>query len=403
MSRTKLNKTLREGKPDEDTRVRYELAIKVGEAAIRVSNCCGKRATPKCYASMQADLEILTQDGYGITENIARQWTSEVAAVRMSKRLKDEFCKTLRTWRLRGEAVQDSAEFVAFDLEHPMMWKVTPTDVDEERAFDTTEKPEPPAILAELMEFQREQAFDKSVQSFAHTLRSAWACDAVYELLAKDMAESTDLMKTWVAMATSADREDSGVGQRSLKATQNITTFAQAYLVVTSDRVLDGDSYDAYTSVFVPTNGKTQLEFFKLLAAVSRKNEEFRSREQKLNKMASSELKSSRQVLDLMELSNEMSMEIVDKVALALPDMRANCRPGITDQLSERTAAWLEARVSILCMASAEDGDAIAITAEAAVDLKTASKHLPYFCQILPERADLPKSRERCDQAILGI
>jgi hypothetical protein len=176
-----------------------------------------------------------------------------------------------------------------------------------------------------------------------------------------------------------------GMGKRALKAAQNCTTVAHAYLAVMSDCVITVESYTAYKTVFQPSGSK-QPELFRLVAMCSRKNSDFQAKETLLIRVAAKELEQGPRLLKFLAgiEDPEWFAENIGDVIAALPTLRTACRPGATTKLEELAQKSLKSHAQTL---SAQEGDADL------EELQTCLKHLDFFATSEASAASLQECR----------
>jgi hypothetical protein len=379
---------------------RLELAIATAEAAGRASVMAGRRASPKGYTALKLDLDILVQDGNYPTENISRQWTAEYCESMLGKGRVSAFVASIRVWRLQSEPARDSDAFDAWDMECPLLWQVSPSPSDEERAAATPD--DPPETEAELMQYKIDLAYDRDVLKFPTLFLSYWACDSMYEVLRTSVPRSIEFLLAWITAAESPERCDEDLGEKCKASVEQTVMFSRAYLVVVSDgSVLTRETYRVYQQVFVPASGKRHPEFFKLLASVSRKNQAFMDKEKEMVLKAATELELSDKFKNLMQIAENMTAQNICEVMAEISQVRAACRSGVVADFEKKVQAWLQSEIQSMCKGYTDEASPeFTIAPEQLAELKILEAHLA----VLAQSEALPDSGQsiKLAQAVLS-
>ena len=346
--RAKLSKSLTSGIHDDEFSTKLEIAIETGEAAQALSSVCGSRASAKNYALMRSQFEKIEKESAYPTLNVSRQWTMESAQFALAAGNPARFVDILRLWSHEDEADLDSPGFEQWERENALVWKIVPTLDDEESAEEAVGlEPESPAI--EVMQWEMERSFDRATKAFGSYFITGWSCEAMYELLKTNIDKTCTVLRMWIDEVAMRP-EDCKFGPIVSSALERTITFSRAFLAVAENRPVNKDSYDCFVQVYMPQ--KKQPEFFKLMATVSRKNADFKTREVSMIRFAAKELEFGPDLLEMTHNSGKdgwLDKDKVDEIAKKLVEVREACRPGATADLEQNLRSWLKAQAAIAC------------------------------------------------------
>jgi hypothetical protein len=150
-----LQKTWSSGKIDSQTALDLESAINRAEAAYRIGQLAGQRASSKGYAQLKADLDILSETPpVHPTLNVCRHICAEYAQHCIVSGNFKLYCDTLRCYMNPGEDVDDRSSL--FDSDNPVLAYVCPTADDEEAAQNPERGENPKEGVAEIINWEKD-------------------------------------------------------------------------------------------------------------------------------------------------------------------------------------------------------------------------------------------------------